>query len=317
MIQPLITEIQRFSLQDGPGIRTTVFLKGCPLKCPWCHNPETQDTKREFYYYAEKCTHCGRCAAVCSTGASHMSIGTLNKLELKLDRTKCVRCMKCVDACLSGARAIIGHALSIDDIVNEVSSDRLFYENSGGGVTISGGEPLYFPEFTLELVKKLKEESLRVAIETSCFQRWDKIEPLINFIDLFIVDIKSFGHEKNSEIIGGSLSPILLNITGLITAGAKVRIHLPIIPNFNDNETHFKCCLEFLSKFSGKLDGVDILPYHVYGEKKYDLLGRGKSYQYKNVTPGHLGALVFFARQLNMLNINSITFDGLIGTKVI
>jgi pyruvate formate lyase activating enzyme len=216
---------------------------------------------------------------------------------------------------LSGARAIIGHALSIDDILKEVLSDRLFYGNSGGGVTISGGEPLYFPEFTLELVKKLKKESLRVAIETSCFQRWDRIEPLINFIDLFIVDIKSFDQEKHREIIGWPLSPILLNIERLITAGAKVRIHLPIIPSFNDNETHFNCCIEFLSKFSQKLDGVDILPYHVYGEKKYDFLGRGASYQYKNVPPIQPSTLIPFGRKLKLLNINSITFDGLIGTK--
>jgi len=315
MKQPLITEIQRFSLQDGPGIRTTVFLKGCPLKCPWCHNPETQDTKREFYYYIERCTHCGRCAAVCPTGASHMSIGLLNIFELKIDRFKCVRCMKCVDACLSGARAIIGQELSMDDVLKEVLSDRLFYGNSGGGVTISGGEPLYFPEFTLELVKRLKNESLKVAIETSCFQRWDKIEPMIDFIDLFIVDIKSFDHEKHREIIGWPLSPILLNIERLITAGARVRIHLPIIPNFNDNDTHIKCCLEFLSKFSEKLDGVDILPYHVYGEKKYDLLGRGESYQYKNVPPSQLSTLIPFGRELKRLYIKSITFDGLIGTK--
>ena len=315
MKQPLVTEIQRFSLQDGPGIRTTVFLKGCPLKCPWCHNPETQYIKYEYYYYIEKCTQCGRCADVCPAGASRLTVGSLNKADLNLDRAKCVKCMKCVNACLSGARAIIGQALSTDDIVKEALSDRLFYGNSGGGVTISGGEPLYFPEFTLELAKKLKKESLRVAIETSCFQQWNRIEPLINFIDLFIVDIKSFDHEKHQEIIGCPLSPILHNIENLISAGAKVRIHLPIIHNFNDNETHFKRCLEFLSKFSQKLDGIDILPYHVYGEKKYDLLGRGSSYLYKSVPPNDTRELIPFARELKLLNINDITFDGLVGTK--
>jgi pyruvate formate lyase activating enzyme len=312
---PLITEIQRFSLQDGPGIRSTIFFKGCPLKCPWCHNPETQNQDREFYYYSERCTHCGRCAAVCPTGASQLIIDSFRKPSLTLDRTKCIRCMKCVDACLSGARSIIGQTLSIDDIVKEVLSDRLFYGNSGGGVTISGGEPLFFPEFTLALAKKLKKESLKVAIETSCFQRWDKIEPLVEVIDLFIVDIKSFDHEKHRMIIGWPLSPVLLNIARLITAGARVRIHLPIIPNFNDDETHFNRCLEFLGKLSGKLDGVDILPYHVYGEKKYDFLGRGDTYQYKNVIPGDPGPLIGFARKLKQLKINNITFDGLIGTK--
>lgn len=312
---PFITEIQRFSLQDGPGIRSTVFVKGCPLKCPWCHNPETQGTNREFYYYPERCTHCGRCAAVCPTGASHLLIASQRQPELAVDRTRCIKCMKCVAACLSGARAVIGQALSIDDIVQEVLSDHLFYGNSGGGVTISGGEPLFFPEFTLELAKKLKKESLSVAIETSCFQRWDKTEPLVDFIDLFIVDIKSFENEKHRLTIGWPLSPILLNIARLIAAGAKVRIHLPIIPNFNDNETHFRRCLEFLGKLSRTLDGVDILPYHVYGEKKYDFLGRGESYQFKNVSPCDPGLLIGFARELKRLSISHITFDGFIGMK--
>lgn len=312
---PLITEIQRFSLQDGPGIRSTVFVKGCPLKCPWCHNPETQSMNREFYYYAERCTHCGRCTAVCPTGASQMLIASHRKSEMTLDRAKCAQCMKCVDACLSGARAVIGQVLSIDDIVKEVLSDRLFYGNSGGGVTISGGEPLLFHEFTFALAKELKKESVRVAIETCCFQRWDKIEPLLDVIDLFIVDIKSFDYEKHRVIIGWPLSPILLNIARLITAGARVRIHLPIIPDFNDNEAHFQNCVEFLSKLPGKLDGVDILPFHVYGERKYDFLGRGDSYQYRNAGLCKPSALVSFGRELKRFNIKNITFDGLIGTQ--
>lgn len=311
---PFITEIQRFSLQDGPGIRSTIFIKGCPLKCPWCHNPETQKTYLEYYYYPERCTHCGRCAAVCPTGASLLTSGSFQKPELKLDRSKCARCLKCVDACLSGARAVIGRALSIDDIVKEVLSDRLFYGHSGGGVTISGGEPLYFNEFTLALAKALKKEALHVGVETSCYQRWDKIEPLLNYIDLFIVDIKSFDTEKHLQVIGWPLSPILLNIARLITTGARVRIHLPIIPGFNDDETHYSRGIEFLGKLAGKLDGVDILPYHVYGEKKYDFLGRGDDYPFKNAASISHEPLISFARTLKRMNINSITFDGLIGT---
>ena len=315
MIVPLITEIQGFSLQDGPGIRSTIFLKGCPLKCPWCHNPETQNAKKEFYYYKERCTHCGRCANVCPTGASSVSQSVSGDANLELDRSICERCMKCVDACLSGARETVGQEITTDDLIKGVLSDRVFYGNSGGGVTISGGEPLFFPDFTLELAKTLKQESVDVAIETSCFQKWDKIKALIPYIDLFIVDIKSFDSEKHKQIIGWPLAPILENIERLFAENANVRIHLPIIPNFNDTEAHFKSCIDFLDKYSENLDGVDVLPFHVYGEKKYVFLGRGESYQYKNAEGCDSKKIVAFARALKQKNFKSITLDGLVGLK--
>lgn len=315
MRTPLITEIQRFSLQDGPGIRSTIFIKGCPLRCPWCHNPETQDTLREFYYYKDRCTHCGKCIAICSRGAISLCEALDKEPELITDRQKCDRCMKCVDVCPSGARAIVGQELLIDDIVKEVISDRLFYGHSGGGVTISGGEPLMFPEFTLKLARELKGENLDVAIETSCFQKWSNIEPLAETIDLFIVDIKSFNPRQHDEIIGKPLAPILENIEHLIAIGARVRIHFPIIPNFNDSRSHFEQCLSFISKFHPHLNGVDVLPYHVYGERKYDFLGRGSSYQYKDVKPIFSDDLTKFAKALKQFNFVDITFDGLVGIK--
>jgi pyruvate formate lyase activating enzyme len=223
--------------------------------------------------------------------------------------------MKCVDACLSGAREPVGQEITIDDIIKNVLSDRIFYGNSGGGVTISGGEPLFFPEFTLELAKALKREAVAVAVETSCYPKWDKIEALLPYIDLFIADIKSFDPEAHKKIIGWPLAPILENIERLIAAKANVRIHLPIIPNFNDTEVHLRSCIEFLDKYSEKLDGVDVLPYHVYGEKKYDFLGRGETYQYKNVEGCDSKEIVDFARALKQKNFKSITLDGLVGVK--
>lgn len=310
---PLITEIQRYSLQDGPGIRTTIFFKGCPLHCPWCHNPETQDPKTEFYFYTDKCTCCGRCVEVCPTGASSIEVGSDNEPALKIDRTKCIRCMKCVDACLSGARSVVGRELTIDEIVKEAVSDRLFFKNSGGGVTISGGEPLAFPEFTLELAKRLKDEQVDVAMETSCFQKWEKIQPLLEFIDLFLVDIKSLDPDRHKETIGCPLEPILANIKRLIESDAYVRIHLPIIPGFNDSDDDFDAYINFLSQFADRLAGVDILPYHVYGEGKYDFLGRGESYEYKDTKEISSKRIVPLAKGLKKVHIKSVTVGGLVG----
>jgi pyruvate formate lyase activating enzyme len=222
--------------------------------------------------------------------------------------------MRCVDACLSGAREIVGLALSIDDIVREAVADRMFYKNSGGGVTISGGEPLFFPEFTLELSGRLKrEEGVHLAIETSCFASWEKTEPLLRFIDLFIVDIKSLDSEKHKKVIGWSLETILKNIENLFQAGARVRIHLPIIPGFNDSLADYDAYNRYLARFSDKIDGVDILPYHCYGAGKYAYLGLGDSYQYKGVEDLKGKDVMPLAARLKEAGIASITVGGLVG----
>ncbi|MCD6475863.1 MAG: glycyl-radical enzyme activating protein [Anaerolineaceae bacterium] len=313
MRTPLITEIQRYCLQDGPGMRTTLFFKGCPLHCPWCHNPETQSPKKELYHYSNRCSSCGRCVEVCPTGASTMHIGADNKAVLVLDRSKCIACMKCVDACLSGAREIVGQDLTIDTMMKEAVADRAFFKNSGGGVTISGGDPLYFPEFTLELAKRLKNEDLHVGLETSCFQKWEKIQPLVNYIDLFIVDIKSLDPEKHKAVIGWPLEPILENIKKLVQLKANIRIHLPIIPDFNDSMDDFEAYANFLTPLAGRLKGVDILPYHVYGEGKYGLLGRHDTYQYKGVKELSTEKVKLIAKTLRQAHIKDLTVGGLVG----
>ena len=310
---PLITEIQRFCLQDGPGFRTTMFFKGCPLHCPWCHNPETQSPKKEFYYYADKCTNCGRCVEVCPTGASTMGTGADHKRILNLDRSKCIACMKCVDACLSGARAEVGQALTIKEIMKEAVADRPFFKNSGGGVTISGGDPLFFPEFTLELAKILKDERIHVGVETSCFQKWEKIRPLLGYVDIFLVDIKSLDPEKHEEIIGWPLEPILENIKKLVKSKALVRIHLPIIPDFNDSADDFKAYENFLSPIADRLAGVDILPYHVYGEGKYGFLGRHDTYKYKDVKPIPIENVAPLVKALKRTQLRDLSVGGLVG----
>jgi pyruvate formate lyase activating enzyme len=309
---PLITEIQRYCLQDGPGIRTTVFIKGCPLKCPWCHNPETQNSKRELYFYPTKCTGCGKCAEICPTHASSISLESNKSITINLDRDKCIECMKCVDTCFSNARAIVGQKLHIERIIQEAISDKPFYENSGGGVTLSGGEPLLYPDFTLEVSKRLKREHIHVAIETSCFGEWRKIKPLLQYVDLFIVDIKTLNAKIHKDIIGYSLTKIIKNINKFIENHAKIRIHIPIIPNFNNTQEDYKAYINYLSNLQNKIEAVDILPFHCYAQNKYVSLGRSQTYQYSGVEDLPGSEILPLLEGLRHIGIN-VTVGGLVG----
>ena len=311
---PLVTEIQRFSVQDGPGIRTTIFLKGCPLKCPWCHNPEAQSTGQEVYFHPARCVSCGRCVDVCPSGSCRLARCDDGRQVLNFDRSQCQRCMKCTEVCLTDARETTGQEMKIDEVLKEALSDQPFYRNSGGGVTISGGDPLLFPDYVRELTVRLKAAGVHVAIETSCFsKRWSDIEALLESVDLFIIDLKTLNPEKHIEVIGWPLDLICRNIDGLIRNQARVRIHLPVIPMFNDSKEDFDKYINFLRKYADALDGVDILNYHCYGEGKYKALGRGDSYAYKGVYESSPEFLLPLAEGLRRAGITSVTIGGLVG----
>ncbi len=310
---PLVTEIQRFCLQDGPGIRSTVFFKGCPLHCPWCHNPETQDSGREYYYDERKCSKCGHCAEICPQQASRLITDTKKGRVLEIDRDLCIRCMRCVAECPSLAREVVGQQLSLEEIKAEVLSDQLFYQNSGGGVTISGGEPLFFPEFSYALAKAIKEAGVHVAIETCCFQKWEQVAPLLEVIDLFIVDIKTLNGERHKEVVGGSLEPVLANIERLLASGATLRIHLPLIPGFNDSEEDFAAYLAYLEPRVSQLAGVDLLPFHSYGDGKYKQLGLARVPGFEELEDMALETILPFARSVKELGIRSVTIGGMTG----
>ena len=314
MTTPLITEIQRFSLHDGPGIRTTIFVKGCPLHCPWCHNPENIKARAESCFHANKCTACGQCVERCPIGNSS-SLQNDRGAVAGIDRSNCTNCLGCVSACRYGARETVGKSFAMEPLVEEALSDRLFFESSGGGVTISGGEPLMYPAFTLELARTLKvTEDIHIAIETSLNARWENIEPLLEFVDLFIVDIKSMDPAKYTHVIGGSLNMVLANLERLLESKAAVRIHLPIIPGFNDSPYDFEFYGKYLGRLSSQLIGVDLLPYHSYATAKYAQLGCHYSYQGVSDLPAR--QLIPLANLLRHRGIREVTIGGMVGTMV-
>lgn len=276
---PLITNIQRFSMDDGPGIRTIVFLKGCPLSCPWCHNPECVFPEVDIYYYEQKCVRCGLCSEICPEKA--ITIPGPNGEPPQRDRKKCTRCMQCVNSCPQGALSTVGELWSMEKILQETLSDMLFYKNSGGGVTISGGEPLLFHEYSIDLAQRLQVEKCHVAVETSCFGKWEYLNELAGYVDLFLTDIKCMNFAQHKSFIGVPNELILDNIRRLVNLGANVRIRVPVIPGFNDNKENFERMAEFLLTLERPVEAIDLLPFHNFAESKYNQLDR--EYKYKGL----------------------------------
>lgn len=262
----IIFNIQKFCINDGPGIRTTVFLKGCPLKCAWCHNPESQSVKPELMFYKDKCVNCGRCAGVCTNGCHLFENGTHI-----FDRKNCKKCFECTK---TGCEALekVGREISTDEVIKEVLKDKIFYDNSGGGVTLSGGEPLYQYDFSLEILKKAKENGLHTAIETCGFTSADKIKEISKYVDLFLFDYKETSSELHRKFTGIDNADIFKNLELLNKMGKSIILRCPIIPGFNAREEHFKGICNTANKFKNILH-IELEPYHSLGESKYISLG--------------------------------------------
>ena len=264
----LILDIQKFSIHDGPGIRTTIFLKGCPLNCLWCHNPESKSYGAQLSYNEEKCIMCKKCEKVCKVG-----VHTFENNIHKVNFSKCVLCRKCVEVCPVNALSIYGREMSVDEILDEAEKDKDFFKNTGGGITISGGEPLSRIDFSLELAKGAKKRGLHVAVETSGYVGTKSLEKIIDYVDLFLFDYKVTDRELGKKLIGtDNFDKILENLDLIYKRKKDIIIRCPFIPENNVTEKHFTGILELEKKYPGIL-GIEILPYHNFGKSKASNIG--------------------------------------------
>ncbi|MGO8839455.1 MAG: glycyl-radical enzyme activating protein [Limisphaerales bacterium] len=263
-----VLDIQRFALHDGPGIRTAVFLKGCSLRCAWCCNPESQSIRPQLGYAAEKCVLCPSCAKACPSGV--FSHGSDNRLHI--DFSACTLCGRCVDECPHGALRIFGTVSSADSVMAEVLKDRSYYENSGGGISLSGGEPTCQLSFAVELLQRSRREGLHTCIETSGYAPRSTFEALLPLVDLFLFDYKLTGNALHKKFAGVEQDAILANLDFLCGQKASILLRCPIIPGLNDTREHFEAIVRLSCQYLA-FKGIELMPYHDFGVSKHRQIG--------------------------------------------
>jgi len=263
-----VFDIKHYAVHDGPGIRITIFLKGCPLNCVWCHSPESQSRSPEILTNQEKCIGCGNCVKACPVDAV--------KSPGEIDREACNVCGACAEVCYANAIEIIGGEKTIEQVLVEVEKDRELLMVSGGGVTLSGGEPMAQPEFTLELLKHLKQEGYHTALDTSGYSPWVKIKQALDYTDLVLYDLKHMDSSKHQQYTGVKNELILENLDRISGHGKRIWVRVPLIPGVNDDEEHIKTLIEYVRDLN--VERTFFLPYHEIGVPKYEALNRVYDY---------------------------------------
>lgn len=263
-----IFDIQRFSIEDGPGIRTTVFLKGCPLHCKWCHNPEGISPDPQLSITADNCIGCKACLDICGPGAL-----TLNGAQkVVIDRPRCTNCGKCASVCDPKALEMVGHNATVEEVMDVVLRDREYYRASGGGMTLSGGEPLFQPDFAKALLQAAKAQRLDTAVETAGFVEWTTLEQVYPFVDLFLYDYKETNSQLHEAFVGKPNEQIIANMKKLHAAGARILMRCPMIPEYNARKEHLDGIARMASELPN-LVGVELLAYHRLGRAKLKRFG--------------------------------------------
>lgn len=262
----IVFDIQRMSVHDGPGIRTTVFLKGCPLRCLWCHNPESKHRRPELAFYENLCIGCGDCLEACPNRCHTLVDG-----EHRIDRTACVQCGACERVC-TGALKIVGRESTVQEVMREVMKDVRFYKTSGGGMTVSGGEPLMQADFAIALLRAAKEEGLHTCVETAGHVQKEALMEAAPLVDLFLFDVKETDPERHREYTGVDNRRILENLFALDAAGRPLIMRCPIIPGLNDRDEHLKSVAELANRLN-HVQAIHIEPYNSFGEGKSRSIG--------------------------------------------
>jgi len=262
-----IFDIKRFAIHDGPGIRTTVFFKGCPLSCPWCHNPEGRSSEPELFLRSGRCNGCGACLPSCQTGALSLIDGTIS-----VDRSRCTACGDCAAACPSEALEIVGRVVTVGELIGSLGRDTPFYDQSNGGVTVSGGEPLAQPEFLNELLRACRSQWLHTTVDTSGYAPLEVVREVAASADLFLYDLKLIDPTAHRRFTGVENASILDNLRFLSSRGASVIVRVPVIPGITDALDNIDGIARFVAS-QGRPYPVDLLPYHRAGMEKYARLG--------------------------------------------